>query len=331
MKGTDKLTIRDIAEKANVSTATVSRIINKKGGYSAETEKLVMDIVLGNNYTVPEKNSEKVVGILIQDITNSWFAKVAADLEEQLYKNGYAACIYTTGEKISKTKWYFDECMRRRFAGIIVVSPTLEIAEKAKTAKIPVIFIDRTPAQKTDVINVEYDHYTGGYMATDCLIRKGCKNIMFLGMESNNPAIQSRYEGYLDALNDYKIPVSKSLIIELEANSRMYDTAHQRVYYLMKKRLRFDGIFASTDLRALGALHALQQNDVKVPDEVKIVGFDDIPLAKWAAPSLTTIRQDTSEMAIATVKTLMQLLSAPDELKNRHIVLPVSLIDRGTT
>ena len=330
MRNKKAFSIRDIAAQAVVSTATVSRILNQKGGYSGETEQKVLNIVRNSSYELTDKTREKVVGVLIQDITNEWFTSVAADLEEQLYEKGYAACIYTTSESIHKTDWYFDECMRRRFAGIIIVSPTPEIARKARNANIPIIFIDRTPVRKEDIISVEYDHYLGGYMATEHLIRKGCKNIMFLGKEQDNPAVGARLRGYLDALDDYKLPQSEKLIVALNDNYHLYDTAYRLTYYLLKKKLNFDGIFCTNDLRAFGALQALQQNGIRVPEEVKVIGYDDISLARQCYPALTTIRQNTEELARNTVQLLMQLLFEPETVNHSHVVLPVSLVERGT-
>lgn len=330
MRNRKEISIRDIAARAGVSTATVSRILNKKGGYSDETERLVMDIVKSSSYKVSEKNREKAVGILIQDIKNEWFANVAADLEEQLYQQGYSACIHTTNEDEKKTLWYFEECMRRRFAGIIIVSPTKEIAQRAKEAKVPVIFIDRTPVRKEDIVSIEYDHYLGGYMATEHLIRKGCRNIMFLGVEEDNPASRSRLRGYIDALEEYHLPQAEDLIVHLNDNYHLYDTAYQITYYLLKKKLNFDGIFATNDLRAFGALQALKQNGVKIPEEVKVIGFDDISLARQCYPALTTIRQNTQELAKNTVQMLLRLILEPETVENRHVVIPVSLIERGT-
>ncbi len=330
MRHKKELSIRDIAAQAGVSTATVSRVLNKKGGYSAATEKMIMEIIQERHYELPEKSAEKVIGVLIQDITNEWFANVAADLEKQLYQEGYSACIYTTNEDVQKTSWYFDECMRCRFSGIIIISPTPELAQKAKKSNLPIIFLDRTPEQKEEIISIEYDHYLGGYMATEHLIRKGCQHIMFLGVEQSNPANRARLNGYLTALKDYHLPISEELMVQLNDNYNLYDTAYQLTYYLLKKKLPFDGIFATNDLRAFGALQALQQNGVKVPEEIKVIGFDDISLARQCYPALTTIRQNTKELARVTVQMMMQLLEDPNSISEKHLVLPVSLVERGT-
>lgn len=330
MRNKKAFSIKDVATRAGVSTATVSRVMNQKGGYSKETEQRVLNIIKDGSYKLSEKIREKIVGVLIQDITNEWFASVAAELEEQLYKKGYATCIYTTSESIQKTEWYFEECMRRRFAGVIIVSPTQIIAQKAKDANIPIIFIDRTPVRKEGIVSVEFDHYLGGYMATEYLIRKGCNNIMFLGREEHNPAVGARLHGYLDAIEDYHLPQSEKLIITLNDNYNLYDTAYHLTYYLLKKSLFFDGIFCTNDIRAFGALQALQQNNIKVPEEVKVIGYDDISLAKQCYPALTTIRQNTEELAVNTVELLMKLLMKPDTVNNRNIILPVSLVERGT-
>ena len=103
MRNKKAFSIKDVATRAGVSTATVSRVMNQKGGYSKETEQRVLNIIKDGSYKLSEKIREKIVGVLIQDITNEWFASVAAELEEQLYKKGYATCIYTTSDRRQKT------------------------------------------------------------------------------------------------------------------------------------------------------------------------------------------------------------------------------------
>ena len=142
---------------------------------------------------------------------------------------------------------------------------------------------------------------------------------------------RERQRGYLDAHKTHGIKADPELLTELSDVRGDYDSARDMVYYLMKRKLKFDGIFATNDLRAQGALTALQMEQVKVPEQVRIIGFDDSPVCQRCHPTLTSVRQDAHIMAAKTVECLIEQLQAPGSRLEKHVVIPVSVVERGTT
>ncbi|MVB11509.1 HTH-type transcriptional regulator GalR [Caprobacter fermentans] len=330
MKKKKPLSIRDIAKKAGYSTATVSRVINNQGGYSEATKKAVHEAIQKTGYSTGS-NTSKRIGILVPDLSNEWFAQLCVALEKYLFEYGYSAFICNANEDSKRENFYFMEFNNCKVAAMICFVGSKALGTLAAGANFPVVFIDRVPIDTEQFICLESDNYLGGYMATELLIHKGCKRIMLLGWERPLSVNLERQQGYLDALKDHNIAVDKELMVELSDESDHYEGARHLVSYLANKSLNFDGVFATNDLRAYGALQALQQNGIDVPGKVKIIGYDDSAVSQRCYPALTTVHQDCNQMAKKAVEILMNRIEDAASGGSEHIVLPVSVIERGTT
>ena len=329
MKPRKSITIKDIAAKSGFSTATISRVLNKQGGYSAETEKKILETVKEWNYSTGI-SSTPTIGILVPDLTNEWFANVVCQIEQKLYHIGYHCCICSTDENPQREQFCFEGFTALKVSAVISFLGSEELVTQSTQVSYPVIFIDRIPSKDEIGLCLESDNYLGGYMATELLIRKGCRRILFIGW--NQPASVSRFrqKGYSDALHEYGLYSGDELILDIISPDHQYEKTRDLVYYTIKKKIEFDGIFASNDLRAAGALEALIQSGISVPRQVKIIGFDDTPTCLRCYPALSTVRQDPVTMAQNAVDLLLQQLNAPQRLC-KHLVLPVSIVERGTT
>lgn len=330
MKTKKPLSIKDIAAVTGYSTATVSRVINNRGGYSEATKKAVTETIQQSGYTTGAVSSN-VVGILVPDLSNEWFAQVCVALEKFLFEYGYSAFICNANEDSRRESFYFQEFVNCKVAAVICFVGSKELGNLAIHANFPVIFIDRFPMDTEQLLCLESDNYLGGYMATELLIRKGCKRIMLLDWERPLSVNLARQQGYFDALKDHGMAVDKNLIAELSDQSDHYEGAKNLVFYMINKKLNFDGVFATNDLRAYGALQALQQNGIKVPEQVKIIGFDDSSVSQRCYPALTTVRQDCNYMAKKAVEVLLNQMDGKTAAASEHIILPVSIVERGTT
>ena len=330
MKKKKDFSIRDIAQEAGCSTATVSRILNRQGGYSKELQEKVLAIVEQRQYTTGVPVS-RTIGILVPDLRNEFIAEEVVALEDFLYQKGYRAMICSTNEDSSREQFCLQCMVEAKVAAVISVIVNKALIEFARKAAFPVVFVDRTPGDKSGFVAVESDNYLGGYMATELLIKKGCKRILFLGWKNSMKVNLERQQGYLDALRDYGLPILPELQAELSDTRGYYESAKDTVYYLLKRKLQFDGIFATNDMRANGALTALQMEGIQVPEQVKLVGFDDTSICKHCHPSLSSIRQDFQTLASRTVECLLEQLENPSVPLERYIVVPVSVVERGTT
>ena len=337
MKGNKKISIKEIAELSGVSVATVSRVLNDNGRFSEETRKRVMDIIKEQDYTVNmaakslRVSKSKTIGVVVPDINNEFFSTVVLEIEKFFFEEGYSVFICNTSQNDLKEEAYFRSLDSKLVDGIICISGREDIPLGVIKRNIPIVCIDRKPKSGTNAIYVESDHYLGGFMATEELIKKGCKRILTLAKGKSLSVNKQRLQGYKDALIKYGFSVDENLIVKLNGNRSSFEEARDIVNYLIKKGIEFDGIFATNDWRAHGALVALQQNNILVPEKVKIVGFDGISVSEFCYPPITTIYQDKKTIALEASELLYKLISGEEIKGSRHVVIPVSLVSRGTT
>lgn len=331
---TRPITIKDIARLSGVSVATVSRVINGNGRYSKETEERVLSIIKEYNYSPNmlgkglRTNKTQSIGIVVPDITNEFFAKIVQEIEKNLFNAGYTALVCNTNENPEVEKRYISVLNVNRVSGLIYISGDTRVKYNTPD-NIPSVYIDRWPSTtRKDIVFIESDNFEGGRIATLEMLQKGCLRILFLTDERRNSAQQSRREGYFRAHREFGVMPDESLIIGLEEIS--YDAAYKAISKLCDNHVRFDGIFASTDWLALGSLVALESRGIKVPDQVKIVGFDNISISKHCSTPITTVKQDVVKMGEQAVDTLLRLIEG-QEIEKKYHVLPVELIRRSTT
>lgn len=331
----DKISIKDISEMAGVSIATVSRVINENGRYSKETEEKVRKIIKEYNY-VPNMiakglrtNRMTNIGIIIPDITNEFFVKLAYELEQNLFLYGYGCFLCNTNEDIEMEKKRLEMLKVQNVSGLIYISGgSSDVVETVHD--IPTVFIDRTPVthDEAQYIMIESDNVQGGYLATKELLDGGCKNIVMLTDKRRLSSQSSRIMGYQKAHEEAGVAFNEKYIVDLDKMD--FQTALDRVTKLIDDKVKFDGIFASTDWLALGSYAALTKKDIAVPGQVKIVGYDDISVSEFNALPITTIHQQIDIIGKTAVDYLMKLLENKPVIKNSYRI-PVYLVKRQST
>lgn len=337
MNSNKKISIKKIAELSGVSVATVSRVINNNGRFSEETRKRVLDIIKEYDYTINmaakslRMNKSKTIGVIVPDINNEFFSEIVSGIEQFFFNSGYSVFICNTSQDEVKEREYFKSLDGKLVDGIICISGRENIPTDVIKRKIPIVCIDRKPKYESNAIYVESDHYLGGFMATEELIKKGCKHILMITKSKSLSVNKQRLDGYTDALKKYNYPIDDNLIVRLAGTRSNFEESRDTVNYLIKKGVIFDGIFASNDWRAYGALVALNQNKIAVPDQVKIVGFDGISVSKYCYPSITTIYQDKKALALEASNLLLDEINGGADTHPHHVVIPVSLIQGETT
>ncbi|MEG1886613.1 MAG: LacI family DNA-binding transcriptional regulator [Oscillospiraceae bacterium] len=326
-----KISMVDIAALAGVSIATVSRILNKNGRYSAATERKVLDIIEEYGYQINlsartlRTNRSQSIGVIVPDITNEFFAKIIRSIENYLVPLDYTVFVCDSNEDEKTESRHITNLVAKDVDGIIYISGKSDVKKIYEQYQIPVVYIDRRPRNAgTLVIS---DNEKGGYLATKELLDSGCKRIVVLRDYRKLSPIRHRLAGYGRALNERKIPFDNSLIIDVTVD---YSDARKKVNARIKGGMVFDGVFACTDMIGVGALHALLENNISVPGEVKVVGFDDISVSQICNPPMTTIRQDTDLFGKYSVEALLGLIEN-NRAKAQKFVVDVSLQKRSTT
>ena len=327
-----KLSIIDVAKKAGVSTATVSRVLNGNGGYSKKTEEKVLQTVEECGFTPNgnaislRTNRSHCVGVIVPDITNEFFAKIVHELDIFFLKHQYSLLICDSNEDYKLENMHIRNLLQKNVDGIVYISGQDEIKNIGNVKNVPVVYIDRCP-QNAHVL-IHSDNKEGGYLATRELLQKGCRRILLLRDLRYASTIRNRKAGYLQALEEFGVPYDETL--EISAFPE-YEDAKKVLERLLKlSGCFFDGIFATNDMMALACVHVLMGAGYRIPEDVKIVGFDNISLSEFGNPPLTTITQNTKEMALCAGEALLTMI-LHGEVKKERTVLPVSLEVRKST
>jgi LacI family transcriptional regulator len=333
IKGTKSISIKEIAQICGVSTATVSRVLNDNGRFSNETKNKVLQTVekLGyktNNIAKSLRTKKtRSIGIIVPDITNEYFANIILAIQNFFFPQGYSVLVYNTNEDQGKEDLYLKDLEAKCVDGLIYFFCMEDRGQiDAIRKKIPVVFVDRNPNRKGAVV-VESDNYTGGFLATEELIKSGCRNIVILRHILTNSTIVGRYKGYRDALNKYGIPFNPDLVLDMYVNA---NASKEAICRLIECGIAFDGVFACTDWLAVGALMALRKHNIKVPQQVKVVGFDNVSISEYSSPSITTINQDKTRLGEIAAQLLLDMIDG-NSIDEKNIILPVELIKRETT
>jgi LacI family transcriptional regulator len=336
MKSKKGLSMKDIAKLSGVSVATVSRVLNNNGRFSEETRKKVMEVVEKFNYQTNlvarslRTNRSQIIGVIVPDITNEFFAAIVLAIESYCFLKGYSVFICNTNEDEEKETAYFKDLIAKGIDGLIYISGKSDKISKETLLKdIPIVFIDRRPnVNSDDIVYIASDNYKGGVLATEALIKRGCRNIMILKDIRNLSTVTQRYLGYRDTLMKYNINLGEEYIVNVKKVD--FEEARKAVKESIKKGLTFDSIFACTDWLAMGAIAALKEEKIAIPDRVKVIGFDNISISKYSHPAISTISQNPEKLGKTAAKVLLDLIEGKTN-KTTNYILPVELVLRETT
>lgn len=332
-----KLTLAGLAKLAGVSTSTASRALNDNPLIKKETREKLQALAIKNNFSLNRAASRlrtqktNVVAVILnlidstdQSISDPFLLKVVGDLNQALNQSGYELLLSNSFMATEDWANYFISSSRAD--GIIVIGQgksTTKI-EKVASSGAPLVVWGDPTAQSTYSV-VGSNNELGGYLATEHLISSGCKRILFLG-DPEHAEMSERYKGYSRALKEFNFDLSDDLTLSCDITSKV---AYGKISSLiLEQGLSFDGIVAASDMVALGALKALKERYISIPNDVGIVGFDDIAMAELFHPALTTIKQNTKAAAEIMVE---ELLAQFHGKKGKSVVMDIELIERKST
>ena len=323
-------TIVDVAKLAGVTPTTVSRVINNRGYISEKTKKRVHEVMDELGYQPNEiarsltKQKSNTIGVIVPHISHPYFAKLISNLENEAAKKDYKIILCNSKEKAEKEKQYLDMCKSNRVAGIIICSGNVE-SNKINTGGIPVVLLEKNFEEGK--LGIQCDNYQGGKLATEHLIECGCKKILHLsGVIDEEMPADNREKAFIDVC-------SKN---EIEYFIKKYDidTYNQMNYYdYIKAALNeiegVDGIFASSDLIAAQVIQVCNEIKIRIPEDIKLVGFDDVDISQLTTPRITTVHQPIKEMARLSIELIDAKYNNIEV--NEKTILPIKLIIREST
>lgn len=326
------VTIYDIAKKANVSISTVSRVFNGNELVSKKTRKKVQKVIEEMNY-IPNAiarslvcQTSKTIGLIVSDISNPFFTDVIDGIDSILSSEGFTAFMCDTRYSPEKENKYICQMLEKRVDGIIIFSAyasDTNLITKTKNI-IPLVSVQSTFSE-ADCINTTDDK--GAFEAVDYLIKLGHSKIAFLVYEYNNSTISDRMKGYLKAHKENRLTVNNEYIItsKFTSNGGYYMTKE-----LLEKCPEVTAIFAYNDVIALGAYMAINEKGMKIPDDISIVGYDDIEVASLTMPKLTTVSQPFYDIGKNAAELLLKRIKENRKSTPQTILLPTKLVIRDS-
>ena len=323
-------TLKDVARESGLTVGTVSRVLNNRGYISEQTRAKVYEVMKQLNYQPNEmaralsKQQSNVIGLIVPHITHPYFAKMINAIEEAASRSNYRILLFSSRFKDEKEEEYIEMCKSNRVAGVILCSGALS-TEKLANLGCPVVTIERSIGAGT--AGVECDNYQGGVLATQHLIDQGCRHLVHLaGVPNEAMPGDERQHAFIDICEKNGISHIEFASPKVSYEETDYYTMIQQV---LDQYPETDGIFASSDVIAAQTIQVCHHRGINVPEQLKIVGFDDVSIAALTSPELTTIQQPVQQMAEAAVFSLIQAISG--SVVAAKTMFPVSLIVREST
>ncbi len=333
-------TIRDVAKLANVSTASVSRVLNNDSKYkmTEETKQRVLDAVAQLGYELPPATTKQNVSIIQEGkigcllrqtrktYNDPYFLTILSAAEGKLRENGYEITFIRTGPDYEDLANLLNN-LQTPLSGILLMDELEEADFDLLRKKVSHIVGISSP--RTDIDNIDYDRLGISCKATEYLINKGHTNIGFIGGGGQSKDITKsvRYRGYQTAMHCARLPISEKWVLDCEWDE---DLCAKKIDNLCKAGDYPTAFFVSSDLMAIAAMNSFYSNHIRVPEDVAIISVTDIDVAKFTNPPLTTFHIPTEEMGYVAAEMLLKRIEGYNLLPQK-ITLPCEMIKRGTT
>ncbi|KDM90024.1 substrate-binding domain-containing protein [Photobacterium galatheae] len=325
-------TMKDIAKLAGVSTSTVSHVINKSRFVSDEIAERVNNAAKALNYAPSalarslKVNRTQTIGMLVTTSTNPFFGEVVKGVERSCYQKGYNLILCNTEGDNERMKASIDTLLQKRVDGLLLMCSTLEgerIEVFDRYPDIPVVVMDWGPMSFASD-KIQDNSYQGGYLAAQYLIDCGHRDIGCITGPLIKYQAQIRYEGFKRAMNEAGLVFNRDWVIESDFECEGGYDAFNTMY---ASGTLPSAIFVCNDMMAMGVINAANEKGIRIPDDLSIIGYDDIHIAKFMTPSLTTIHQPKYRLGQAAVETLLKRINK--EITEPQVVqLEPTLVER---
>jgi LacI family transcriptional regulator len=327
--------IKQVAELAQVSVATVSRVINDSGYVSPKLRARVLQAMRELNYELNaparslRRQETRTVGVLVPQVDHPFFSALSFVIEKTLAAGGYTTFICSAEEDSDKEKEYTQMMLRQRVDGVII-GPTgysEENLQRLIDQRIPVVLVDRDLPQLA-LHRVLINNFQGGYDGMQHLLMLGHRQIGVIGAHEYSGAIDQRLKGVRAACADSDTGITPGVM--LTSGLQQYEQGYLCAQQLIGQAPRPTAIFALNDVLAVGAMRAANELGMRVPDDISIVGFDDIPLASYVVPALTTIAQPIYDIGECAAQILLNQMT-DSEPSVETVLFETELVVRKST
>ena len=334
MKG---ISIKDIAQQAGVSPTTVSFVLNGKGKekrISEQVSKRILKIATKLKYKPNQlarglrTGKTKTIGLIVEDIANSFFSNVAKVVEDEADKHGYKVLFGSTGDNEEKAKGLLEVLRYRQVDGYII-TPTLNLDKEIASLQKPVVLMDRYFPHATDFNYVVVDNFQGAFVAVSHMVEQGYKKVAIITTTSTQIQMQQRLDGFVDALKKHNLPAGKNMIKRLPFDLDRPGFTQEITKYLQNNK-DLDAVFFATNYLGICGIESIRSLGLQIGTDLGMVSFDDHDIFRLLNPSITCVAQPVEEIG----RRLIQLLI--DEMDNdsvipMQVVLPLELRKREST
>jgi LacI family transcriptional regulator len=326
-------TIRDVAREAGVSVTTVSRVLNDSGPVKEATRERVRAVAqrlhFAPNTTARSLSMRRThtIGVLLPDVYGEFFSEVIRGIDQAAQQHGYHVLISGAHNEPAEVDAAV-RAMRGRVDGLILMAAELdaELLARNLPEKVPAVLINAShDASHFDTINI--DNFGGAVAITAHLLRLGHRELRMISGPASNRDAAERERGFRAALLRVGITARADWVVEggfTEASG--FRAAEQ----LLAAQIRPTAIFAANDSMAVGALSAARRSGLRVPEDLAVVGFDDVPIAEYVTPALTTVRVSISKLGWCAAERLVECIRAHNRHERRHEIQPTELVVRGS-
>lgn len=331
-----RITMDEIAKLAGVSKATVSRVLNdSECGVGEQTRVRVKKIAEELGYSVEQTEKKKnvsftrYIALILPDITNPFFADLAKSVEDSLRRKGYSLVLANTDFSEDNEAAQIRELMVKRLEGILLVPSGIRAREEhdlPRRYQIPMVLVDRKLEGISDIPGVYSNNEYASVISCEHLIRKGARDIVFISGPLNVSTSIERFEGYKAVLAQHSIPFRPEMC---RHGSYTVESGYNAVLELERSGISYSAILAANDLMALGALKAVREFGYRVPEDVQIIGFDNIEFSQYCEPSLSTMQQPTFDMGAKAVELLTGIIEKREPVQPERLI--PKLLMRKTT
>lgn len=335
--------IADVAAHAGVGVGTVSRVLNDDPHVNATTREKVEQAMRELRYKPNtfarglKSHNSKSIGVFVADITNPLLAKITRVIEETIQKDGYSLLLFDTNMHKDRVNQCIDITQDKMLDGLFILGEHItddSQLNKLTKLNIPIVTVTMHVPMigsklPDNFASITINNERAAFCATDFLVSHGAKKIaLIMSPEDDENVGYDRYAGYCKALEHSNIPVNENLLC---VNERLcYQAGYDSIRRLINEKIEFDAVFAMADTAAFGALRALYETGIRVPEDVSVVGFDGIEQGEFSVPSLTTIDQPRYLMAQESARIMMELIQKK-EVSNREIILDFNFVQREST
>ncbi|MDR2896572.1 MAG: LacI family transcriptional regulator [Propionibacteriaceae bacterium] len=331
--GEPRLTLSDIAASAGVSLATVSKVLNGRTGVSPERRDAILAILEEQGYRrrgTGGKHQAGLIDIVLRGIDTLWATQILVGAQEEAARAGVGLVVTPTHGRVMGNRHWLTSLAQRHSDGLVLVVSRLQtgVDLELKKLSIPYVFVDPIGVPEQDVPVIGATNFEGGRAATEHLISLGHRRIGIVTGDRSLACSQERLAGYRAALEEAGIAPDDKLVVT--GNFQM-EGGLAGAGQLLQLHRPPTAIFAGSDQQAYGVYQAIKQAGLSVPNDISVIGFDDVPLCQWVSPPLTTIRQPLTEMAREATRVLIDIAYRAIWPSEQRIDLATSLVLREST